>query len=159
MIEEHFADYDEARTSAAIEASDHLDGVVERLTALVDPSFPRAFTLTFAGRERHDGQAPISFVVTATGLDDAARVLATLPDFHAWYQADAASSEDGADIVYVPEQSHAGIPSSGEFVDLRGAQNPAPLPPAGPTHPSRARPAAPITGTPPAPAPAARTSH
>ncbi|MCC9706001.1 hypothetical protein E4N62_12485 [Streptomyces sp. MNU76] len=84
------------------------------------------FTLTFAGRERHDGQAPRSFVVNAANLDDAARVLAGLPSQHEWYQADAARAEEGADVVYMPEQSHAGPRSSGHFVDRRGEQSPRP---------------------------------
>ncbi|MFJ7342391.1 hypothetical protein ACIQU3_19130 [Streptomyces sp. NPDC101110] len=124
---------------------------MQRLADLVGPSAPRAFTLTFAGRERHDGQAPTSFVVNATNLDDAARVLAGLPSWHEWYQA-AACAEEGADVVHVPEQSHAGLPSSGHFVDLRGEQ-PRPSP-ANVTGPSGARPAVPLTGPRPAAAPA-----
>ncbi|CAL9364404.1 hypothetical protein SUDANB105_00734 [Streptomyces sp. enrichment culture] len=50
MNEEKQADYDEARISTALEASDHLDTVLERLVGLVGPPAPRAFTLTFAGQ-------------------------------------------------------------------------------------------------------------
>ncbi|MCG0062801.1 hypothetical protein L0F81_05780, partial [Streptomyces tricolor] len=46
--------------------------MLERLADLVGPPTPRAFTLTFAGRERHEGQAPTRFVVNAANLDDAA---------------------------------------------------------------------------------------
>jgi hypothetical protein len=142
VIEEMFADYDDARITTAIEASDQLDTVIARLTNLVGAAASGAFTLTFAGRERHDGQGPTSFVVNATSLDDAARVLAQHPDFHDWYQADAAYCEQGADIVYLPEHSHAGLPSRGEFADLRGEYRPitslaistllSPSPPPGP---------------------------
>ncbi|MER5211036.1 hypothetical protein ABT063_10735 [Streptomyces sp. NPDC002838] len=127
--------------------------MLERLADLVGPPTPRAFTLTFAGRERHDGQAPTSFVVNAANLDDAARVLAGLPSWHEWYQADAARAEEGADVIYMPEQSHAGPPSSGHFVDLRGEQSPRPSP-ANATAPSAARHNAPATGPRPAAAPA-----
>ncbi|MGC0328108.1 hypothetical protein RKD23_001098 [Streptomyces sp. SAI-170] len=118
VIEEKQADYDEARISTAFEASDHLDNVLDRLADLVGPPAPRAFTLTFAGSERHDGQAPTSFVVNAINLDDAARVLATLPGFLDWYLADAAACDHGVDIVHVPEQSHPGVPAPGRYVDL-----------------------------------------
>lgn len=127
--------------------------MLERLADLVGPPTPRAFTLTFAGRERHDGQAPTRFVVNAANLDDAARILAGLPSWHEWYQADAACSEGGADVIYMPEQSHVGLPSSDHFVDLRGEQRPRPSP-ANATTPSAACPAAPVTGPRPAPAPA-----
>ncbi|GGZ40563.1 hypothetical protein [Streptomyces poonensis] len=110
VIEEKYPERDDARITTAIEASDHLDTVVQRLADLAGPPAPRAFTLRPAGSERHDGQAPASFVVNAVNLDDAARVLATLPGVLDYYQADAASSEHSADIVYVPEQSHPGLP-------------------------------------------------
>ncbi|MFD5161829.1 hypothetical protein ACFWMJ_27755 [Streptomyces hawaiiensis] len=102
--------------------------MLECLAYLLGPPTPRAFTLTIAGPERHDGQAPTSFVVNAANLDDAARVLAGLPSWHEWYRDSVARAEEGADVVYMPEQSHAGTPSSGHFVDVRGEHSPRPSP-------------------------------
>ncbi|MEV5506576.1 hypothetical protein [Streptomyces orinoci] len=155
MIEERYPEYDDARISTAIEASDHLDSVMSRLTELVGPPAPQAFTLTFAGRERHIGKAPTSFVVNACDINDAVFVLSRLPSWREWYLADAAESDNGADIIYLPEQSHPGLPTRGEFNDLRAEQRPAE-----PAHTSALatlpRSASPV----PAPAnPAARTLH
>ncbi|MEW2620894.1 hypothetical protein [Streptomyces sp. NPDC048106] len=155
VFEDQADDYDKVRIKTAVEASDHLDTVIDRLTTLVGPTAPRAFALTFAGRERHDGEAPTTFVVNATSLNDAALVLAGLPSWHEWYQS------TGVDIVYLPEQSHPGLPTRGHFADLRSEQRTAASPP-DTTLPSAARFAAPVTAMPPAPTPAssaARTPH
>ncbi len=125
--------------------------MLECLADLVGPPTPRAFRLTFAGRERHDGQY-------AANLDDAGRVLAGLPSWHEWYQADAGCAEEGADVGYMPEQSHAGSPSSGYFVDLRGEQSPRPYP-ANSTALSAARHNALATGPRPAAAPASSAAR
>ncbi|MFE1197269.1 hypothetical protein ACFW6E_31645 [Streptomyces olivaceoviridis] len=163
MIEEKLREYDDARITTAIEASDHLDTVRSRLADLLGPPAPRAFTLTFAGQERHSGEAPTSFVVDALNLDDAARILAGLPSWREWYLADAGTPDGhGADIVYLPQQSHPGLPTRGEYADLRGEQKTAALPATGAAPTSLARIPVPGTSSPPAPAPAssaARISH
>ncbi|OYP14863.1 hypothetical protein CFC35_10400 [Streptomyces sp. FBKL.4005] len=163
VIEEKLREYDDARITTAIEASDHLDTVRNRLAHLLGPPAPSPFTLTFAGQERYAGEAPRSFVVNAMNLDDAARILAGLPSWHEWYLADAGAPDGrGADIIYLPEQSHPGLPTRGEYVDLRDEQEAAALPSTGVTRTSRARLSVPVTALPLAPAPAspaARTSH
>ncbi|MFH9084201.1 hypothetical protein [Streptomyces sp. NPDC017673] len=163
MVEEKLREYDDARITTAIEASDHLDTVRNRLANLLGPPAPGPFTLTFAGHERHMGEAPTSFVVNAMDLDDAARILAGLPSWHEWYLADAGTPDGhGADIIYLPQQSHPGLPTRGEYADLRGEQKTTALPATGATPTSPARLPVPVTSSPPAPAPAspaARTSH
>ncbi|MEV5878053.1 hypothetical protein AB0L75_28270 [Streptomyces sp. NPDC052101] len=160
MIEDKYPEYDDVRITTAIEASDHLDDLVIRLAVLLGPPAPRAFTLTFAGHERHIGEAPTSFVVNATSLDDAARNLALLPSWREWLLANVAC-DGGADIVYLPEQSHPGLPTRGEFADLRAEQGPVASQNASAVPASR-RAAVPVTGPRPTPAPvntAARTPH
>ncbi|MDF3147079.1 MULTISPECIES: hypothetical protein [unclassified Streptomyces] len=122
-----YVDYDEARTTTAIEASDHLDTVVAQLIRLVGPPALQTFTLTFAGRERHDGERPTSFAVHATGLDEARRVIETLPGFRQWREANASDSPaiTGPDLLFLPEQSHPGLRAPGEYADLRPEQPPA----------------------------------
>ncbi|WP_433453726.1 hypothetical protein ACQPXS_36275 [Streptomyces sp. CA-142005] len=162
MIEEKLREYDDARITTAIEASDHLDTVRSHLAQLLGPPGPSSFTLTFAGHERHTGDAPTSFVVNAMNLDDAARILAGLPTWHEWYLADAAPDGQGADIIYLPEQSHPGLPTRGEYVDLRSEQEPAAPAATGSTRTAHARPTVPAASSPPHPAPAslaARTSQ
>ncbi|MCZ0990348.1 hypothetical protein [Streptomyces diastatochromogenes] len=163
VIEDKYADYDEARISTAIEASDHLDTVVSHLADLIGPPKPSPFTLTFARQERQSGEAPTSFVVNAMNLDDAARILAGHPSWHEWY-LDTAGTPDakGADIVYLPEQSHPSLPTRGEYVDLRAEQERTTSPASSTKQTAQARPATTLTTSPPAPAPAslaARTSH
>ncbi|WP_405591687.1 hypothetical protein [Streptomyces sp. NBC_01092] len=120
------ADYDEARITTAIEASDHLDAVVAQLIRLIGPPPPQTFTLTFAGRERHDGERPTSFAVYATGLDEARRVIEDLPGFQQWREANASDSPvtTGPDVVFLTEQSHPGLRAPGEYADLRPEQQP-----------------------------------
>ncbi|MEV6807759.1 hypothetical protein [Streptomyces sp. NPDC051132] len=162
MIEDNLYEYNDARITTAIEASDHLDAVRARLTDLIGPPAPSPFTLTFTGQERHMGEAPTSFVVNAMDLNDAARILAGLPSWREWYLA-TAGIPDGqdADIVYLSQQSHPGLPTRGEYNDLRGVQEAAGSPASAIT---LARPAPPTTTTGPTPAlapasPAARTTH
>ncbi|MFF1280652.1 hypothetical protein ACFVY4_07705 [Streptomyces sp. NPDC058299] len=163
MIEEKLHEYDDARITTAIEASDHLDTVRRHLARLLGPPEPSPFTLTFAGHERHTGEAPTSFVVNAMNLDAAGRILAGLPSWHEWYLADAGTPDgQGADIIYLPEQSHPGLPTRGEYVDLRSAQVATAPPATGITRTAHARPTVPGASSPPHPAPAslaARTSH
>ncbi|MYU06133.1 hypothetical protein GTY81_20080 [Streptomyces sp. SID8366] len=143
--------YDNVRITTAIEASDHLDTVVERLTAMVGAPRPRAFTLTFTGSTPHEDTAPTSFVVTALTLDSALQTLAVLPTWGKWLES--AGTEDP---VHLPQQSHEGLPAHDRFTDLRGEQHPALTPS------STSRPAGTVIGSRPASAAAtaaARTSR
>ncbi|MFJ8018659.1 hypothetical protein [Streptomyces sp. NPDC096311] len=58
-------DYDDSRTTAAIEASDFLDAAMERLAALAQ--LPDGIIVTVPGRYEEQ------FLVTTGRLDDAAR--------------------------------------------------------------------------------------
>ncbi|BCM65736.1 hypothetical protein EASAB2608_01070 [Streptomyces sp. EAS-AB2608] len=160
VIEDKLYEYNDARITTAIEASDHLDAVRARLAGLLGPPAPSPFTLTFSGLERHMGEAPTSFVVSAMDLGDALRNLARLPSWREWYLAHG-GTPDGqvADVVYLPHQSHPGLPALDAYNDMRGEQESATetgsklIPRA---HP----PAVTAPAPPPAPAsPAARTTH
>ncbi|MFG2703189.1 hypothetical protein [Streptomyces sp. NPDC048386] len=138
VIEDKYAEYEDARITTAIEASDRLDAVVERLVLLIGSPPPSTFTLTFAGPERHDGEAPTSFAIHAASLRDARRTIEQLPGFQEWWRDNAHASPGGApDIIFLPEQSHPGLRPIGEFVDLRAEQTPRSPTPA--TVPSGAR--------------------
>lgn len=82
------------------------------------------FSLTFAGPERHDGEAGYTWVVNADSLDEARRTLAGLPDFQDWYSDMKGSDEEDPDVVFVtdPYQTNAGIPLYGNYTDLRREQ-------------------------------------
>ncbi|WP_416986861.1 hypothetical protein [Streptomyces sp. T028] len=123
--EDAYADYEDARIVTAIEASDHLDTVVAQLIRLVGPPPPRTFTLTFAGRERHDGERPTSFALRATDLHEARCVIEQIPGFQQWCQDNApddAPGSAGPDVVFLSDQSHPGLRAPGEYVDLRPEQ-------------------------------------
>ncbi|MFF9001566.1 hypothetical protein ACF1GW_06530 [Streptomyces achromogenes] len=123
MIADKLYEYNDARITTAIEASDHLGTVRARLAALLGPPAPTPFTLTFAGLERHMGEAPTSFVVNAMDLGDALRNLAGLPSWREWYLAHGGTPDgQDADIVYLPHQSHPGLPTLDAYNDMRGEQ-------------------------------------
>lgn len=116
--------YDEARYDTAIEARDFLAELAAFLHELVGPPLPGiAFTLTFAGPGRHDGEKPDSFVVNGTDLSDAGRTLLALPSFREWF-AEQAGWDDATppDVLYLADESHPGIPEYGSFSDLRREQ-------------------------------------
>ncbi|ELS55868.1 hypothetical protein [Streptomyces viridochromogenes] len=139
VIDDADTDYQDARITTAIEASDHLDTVIEQLTRLVGQAPPGTFTLTFAGRERHDGERPTSFAIQAASLHEARRVIEQLPGFQQWCQDNAADGAPGSaapDVVFVRQQSHPGLRPPGEYVDLRPEQ--APSAPAATSHSSPA---------------------
>ncbi|MFJ4342633.1 hypothetical protein [Streptomyces sp. NPDC088915] len=116
--------YDEARYDTTIEARDFLDELTAFLRELVGPPLPgTAFTLTFAGPERHDGEAPYSFVVNGSDLPDAGRTLLHLPFFREWFTEQAGWHDDTPpDVLYLADESHPGIPEHGAFNDLRREQ-------------------------------------
>ncbi|MEU7229001.1 hypothetical protein [Streptomyces chrestomyceticus] len=130
--EHHMPAYDEARKDNAIKADAFLDSLAEFLHELVGPPLPgTAFTLTFAGPERHDGEAPYLWVVNGSDLPDAGRTLLSLPSFREWL-AEQGTYDHGSppDVQYVADQSHPGL-TYGYFNDLRreqAAQQDAPEP-------------------------------
>lgn len=146
------AEYDDTRLETALEASDVLDTLVERLhsmlTAATDPTVPRAFTLALNGPGHDDGEAPHLFVVDATGLDDAHQRLTALPGYHAWVHAHSPLTTQDLDVARAA--SGPGVPHTRPYDDLRHQQYPPPSahrehrPPA--PSPLPAPPATPPTG-------------
>ncbi|MFI0776193.1 hypothetical protein [Streptomyces sp. NPDC021212] len=140
VIEERYADYDEARQTTAMEAGDALDTLMDRLENLVVVPSRRPFTVALQGPGHAEGAAAWLFVVTGTSLDDAHRALTRLPSFQQW-KADN-RPPDGyeipGDAQLVPGQSHPGIRASGSYIDLRHEQAHAPL-----RHTTSAAPASP----------------
>ncbi|MFF8786839.1 hypothetical protein [Streptomyces sp. NPDC015125] len=127
LTDEVRQDFNEAKNAHNAEAHNQLVKVIERLTDLCGPPVPgRAYTLTYAGPERHDGEAPYTFVVNGQDLDDARRILHTLPFFREWYeeQRDWNAPEQDPDVLFLasPRDSHAGIPDLGCYNDLRREQ-------------------------------------
>ncbi|MCY0924479.1 hypothetical protein OS965_41490 [Streptomyces sp. H27-G5] len=125
--EENRREYDEARFDQSLEAAELLATVIEHLTTLCGHPLPgRSHTLTFAGPERHDGEAPYVFVVNGNNLEDARRNLGALPSFREWYEEQRAwdDSDDAPDVLFLtsPHESHSGIPGAGYFSDLRREQ-------------------------------------
>ncbi|MEV0437752.1 hypothetical protein AB0I84_00960 [Streptomyces spectabilis] len=124
--ERQYGRYDETRFDNSLEADDFLDNLVGHLEALAGPPVPgQTFTLTFAGPERHDGEKPYSFVVNGSDLDDARRALITLPSWREWYEEQRpwdGEADEAADVLFVADESHPGIPEYGYFNDLRREQ-------------------------------------
>ncbi|MEU0844006.1 hypothetical protein ABZ370_31645 [Streptomyces sp. NPDC005962] len=129
VIDERYADYDDARQRTAMEAGDALDTLLERLENLVAVPSRRPFTVAVQGPGHEEGAAAWLFVVTGTSLDDAHRALTRLPSFQQW-QADIRPPdgyETPGDAQLVPGQSHPGTRESGSYIDLRHEQAHAPL--------------------------------
>lgn len=124
VIEDKYAEYDDARITTAIEASDRLDSLLTRLTQLVGPPPRRTYTLTFAGHERHDGDRPYSFALYAHDLQEALSVVQDLPSFRQWRDEETHDGPVDSEpaIVLVAEQSHPGLRAPGEYIDLRPEQ-------------------------------------
>jgi hypothetical protein len=119
--------FDDARIEHDREAAEQLAAVMERLLELCGPPLPgRAHTLTFAGPERHDGEAPYLFVVNGENLADARRHLGALPGFREWYEQQRAwdEPETDPDVVFLADlrHSHPGLPEVGHYNDLRREQ-------------------------------------
>ncbi|AWI32635.1 hypothetical protein [Streptomyces tirandamycinicus] len=121
-----YADYDETRATNALQAAEFLAELVGELVALCGEPVPgEAFTLTFAGLERHDGEKPYGFVVCARDLDDARRTLTGLPSFREWFEGQrplGAPDGQAPDVLFVADESHPGIPAWGAYSDLRREQ-------------------------------------
>ncbi|MER0476960.1 hypothetical protein ABR737_01075 [Streptomyces sp. Edi2] len=127
VIDEHRQEFEEAAMDQDDEAYGQLITVMQRLTELCGSPLPgRAHTLTFAGPERHDGEAPYLFVVNGDDLTDARRNLGSLPFFHEWYEQQRSwdEPEEDPDVVFLsgPQHSHPGIPDGGYYNDLRREQ-------------------------------------
>ena len=58
VIETQYAEYEETRHTTAIEASDTLDTVIQRLELLVATPARRAFTIAFKGTGHAEGESP-----------------------------------------------------------------------------------------------------
>ncbi|MCY0954947.1 hypothetical protein [Streptomyces sp. H27-S2] len=119
--EDYLREYGDARITTAIEAADRLDTLLNQLGLLTGPPARLPFTVTIAGRERHDGERPYSFAVYATGLDDALHTLPELPTFQRWLR-DVGGPSTEPDVALVAEQCHPGLRAPGECIDLRAEQ-------------------------------------
>ncbi|WP_030372409.1 hypothetical protein [Streptomyces rimosus] len=123
VLDSEYPRYDEKRFDNLTEADEFLDSLAACLRELVGPPVPgNAFTLTFAGPERHDGEKPYAFVVNGSDLPDAGRTLLHLPSFREWFAEQAGWDDTPPDVLYLAEESHPGIPEYGYFNDLRREQ-------------------------------------
>lgn len=141
VIEEQYAEYDDARYESAIEASDTLDTVIKRLELLTTLPVRRAFTIAVNGPGHADGERPWLFVVHATDRIDGYQALIQLPSFQHWL-IDTDTSH--ADAGLVPSECHPGTGASGTYLDLRheqartlAEQAPAPVVAAIPAQPAK----------------------
>ncbi|MFI1013094.1 MULTISPECIES: hypothetical protein [Streptomyces] len=126
VVEERYPEYEEARLETAIEASDTLDAVRNRLERLAAAHPQHTFTLAFTGPGHVDGASPWLFAVHGTDLTSAHQALLQLPSFRQWV-ADTRRPDDEPDAtsnaVFIPEQSHPGTAAPGTFNDLRHEQS------------------------------------
>ncbi|MEJ8640012.1 hypothetical protein [Streptomyces sp. MS2.AVA.5] len=118
---------EDARIEHDRECAEQLTAVMERLLQLCGPPLPgHAHTLTFAGPERHDGEAPYAFVVNGESITDARLSLGALPGFCQWYDEQRSWNEPEADpdVVFLADESdsHCGLPAAGFYNDLRREQ-------------------------------------
>ncbi|MFJ2739654.1 hypothetical protein ACIO3O_08295 [Streptomyces sp. NPDC087440] len=144
-IWEKIADYEEARRETAIEASDHLDTLVPRLEQLVADPPLRAHTVLVSSSSHAVEDDWRLFIVNATDVPDAVRVLQTLPSYQGWLREEYPLGHYGVDPQVSLERSYAGAGPSNAGTDLRDEQarlvsvRPAP----------RSRPSAPPPNPPP----------
>ncbi|MFE2640124.1 hypothetical protein ACFXKF_36170 [Streptomyces scopuliridis] len=122
-----YEDYKEDLDAEAYDARNMLEEVMDRLRELAGPPVAgQVFTLTVAGSERHDGEAPYLFVVSGEDIGDARRRLETLPFFREWCEEQRPWDEPDADpdIEFLDEarDSHPGLPAAGAYNDLRREQ-------------------------------------
>ncbi|MFF0740579.1 hypothetical protein ACFYVL_09270 [Streptomyces sp. NPDC004111] len=117
------AAWEETRRETAIEASDALDSLLERLEQLVADPPLRAHTLVVAGPAHAEVDDWYHFVVNATALDDAARTLSQLPTYRQWLDDMRPGSNEHSGAPYLSlRRSHAGTPAPGMYWDLRDEQ-------------------------------------
>jgi hypothetical protein len=120
---DQYAAYDEARTTNALDAAEHLGGVLARLVELAgEPVAGGPFTVAIAGPSRHDGEAAHDFIVNGTDLDDARARLVALPVYRQWWQQQRELGAPGepADVAFQPARSGAGVPAP--YLDVRRQQ-------------------------------------
>lgn len=142
VIDGEYGAFEEARWETAIEASDRLDRLVGELQQLITPAGQGPFTVAVSGLERRDGEKPHLFVVNSTGLEGAYAALVRLPTYREGLAdvRNGGPSAYGPAVVVEPGASYPGLPSPGEFIDLRHKQvhsspaspphaSPGPLPP------------------------------
>lgn len=125
VIEAQRAAYEEAREETAIEASDALDIVIKRLELLAAIPARRAFTVALTGPGHDEGARPWLFVVHASDLDSAHRILNELPSFQQWLTditLPGAPGPSPGDAALVAEESHPGTRAPGSYADLRHEQ-------------------------------------
>lgn len=127
QVPTEFEGYKEDLDDEAYDGLELLDKVMGRLLELAGPPLPgQAFTLTYAGANRHDGQAPYAFVVNGEDVADARRRLELLPSFQQWRDEQKDDFEDPEcepdfEFLDAPHLSHAGLICP--YVDLRHAQS------------------------------------
>ncbi|MFJ1662311.1 hypothetical protein [Streptomyces anthocyanicus] len=114
QVPTEFEGYKEDLDDEAYDGLELLDKVMGRLLELAGPPLPgQAFTLTYAGPERHDGEAPYSFVVNGADIADARRRLELLPFFRQWREEqrdlDDPESEPDVEFLDADHHSHAGL--------------------------------------------------
>lgn len=141
IVEEQRAAYDNARITSAIEAADWLDSLTTHLERLAAEPPRSVYTLVFGVL----GDAPDSFTLYGTDVDDALSSLRRLPSFLHWSGTQASASPPGTGTVieFHGEWSHPHLSAPGHRYDLRAEQTAAAN-----AHPAVRRPLAPPPGQP-----------
>ncbi|QNA72101.1 hypothetical protein C8250_009450 [Streptomyces sp. So13.3] len=120
VIEDQRRAYEGTRESTAMEASDTLGIVVQRLALLASVPTRRAFTVALTSPGHEEGALPWLFVVLATDLDDAHRTLSEMPSYKQWLEEIAPLMDGDGELVAA--QSHPGTRAPGSYIDLRHEQ-------------------------------------
>ncbi|MFI1530865.1 hypothetical protein [Streptomyces griseus] len=119
-----YANYKEHFDNEAYEGLGLLRTVMGRLLELAGPPLAgQAFTLTYAGPERHDGEAPYAFVVNGADIADARRRLELLPFFRQWCEERREDPESEPDVEFLDEDHHSHAGLFCPYIDLRHEQS------------------------------------
>ncbi|WP_331750877.1 hypothetical protein OG215_36685 (plasmid) [Streptomyces globisporus] len=119
-----YANYQEDLDREAYDGLALLRTVMGRLLELAGPPVPgQAFTLTYAGPERHDGEAPYAFVVNGADIADARRRLELLPFFRQWCEERREDTESEPDVEFLDEDHHSHAGLFCPYIDLRHEQS------------------------------------